>query len=63
MQSGGMELRALPGRAGEGQGAAPVPSQKGGLGHPLPILSTLLPPQGPSVSRQHSTGPPDCRAQ
>ena len=57
MQSGGLELRDLPDRAGEGQGAGPSPHKRGALGTPLPILSTLLLPQGPPVSRQHTTGP------
>lgn len=63
MQSGGLELRDLPDRAGEGQGAGPSPHKRGALGTPLPILSTLLLPQGPPVSRQHTTGPPDCSTQ
>lgn len=58
VQSGGLELRELPDRAGEGQGAAPTPSQKGGFGHPSSHpFHPAAPPRPPRVQTTHHRSP------
>ena len=48
VQSGGLELReSCPTGQGKDRRQSPSSPQRGALGTPLPILSTLLLPQGP----------------